>query len=1164
MLSLATRLLPDAVQVTVGDFSGRLVNRFELDAVHVRIPEAEMTVERVSVEWRLADLLRRRVHARSVRIERVSVQWLDETPGEAPRPAVSADSAGSTTPPFSDLPVHVSVDSIFLGSLTVRRGDSVWVEDAAVRASGTPEDYGLEIAATATIPGLPAASVYAGGRGSNRALRVDSLAARVLEGSVSAEGIVSWWPEIGWNVSARVDTVRPAGLLPDPEEWTGALSSRLSAVGGLTAAGTLKAELEVDTLHGVLRGESVEGAFSIRADGRELDIRDANLAWGPARLRASGTAADSLDLSFELRIPDLALLVPGAAGRVTARGRAAGTRAVPRIQTAFDAEAVQFAEVRVGAASGEAELDFAGPLRGSIETRALRLAGYEADSATLVLTGRRSDHRLEAMAHGAGVELQMAVEGSLNQDNVWSGTIGAFRFAADTLGSWALGEPASLQLGAGEVRLDGACLDSAPTRICAEGEYGNGAFRADATVDSLDLSRFDRFLPDDLSVRTIVEGEVRLDFDPEDGLQGTVGIRTSAGELTLPSREGTRTLRFAPAVLTAEAGSGGTRGEFELHLTDTASVRLLDATGWFETPAMIRTMEDLTSVRGHSVSVHAELGSEDLSFLSKEILPRWSVEGSFTADTDVDISPDGGLDGRLTAATEGLTLRNTARAQGWILNVDPANLQLEVGPEGLSGTTDMVISSPQDGELLTAAGRIRLPSFTSLEFEPDRQPVEGSLEVRLGSLEIVPAFTLDVAEAKGSFLLTTRLGGTLADITVDGEATLSDGYALLPILGLELEDIGFHAEGRPDGRIEVSGQLRSGEGLLTLSGRSERYPSAETPTVFQVRGDRVQVLDIPDVNVLASPELDLAFNGTRADVTGRVMIPRARLGFPEIPPSAVVPSDDVVIVGDTAERRQPPIPLTADIQVTLGDDVTFNGFGFAAGLRGDLRITQEAREEPVGRGEIRFVNGTYRSFGQELRIDPGALRFNGPIDNPAVDARAYVRASDGTEAGLRIGGTVQSLAVSTYSVPPRTESDVMSYILFGRPMSETSGAQSSQATNTAAVLGANMLAMSLAPSVGLDEARIDTGGSQNEAQFVVGKYLSPKVYVGYGVGLYEPISTFRLRYILSSRWSIEAITGDQQSTDLLWRIEAGGPKPPEETGEADDGAEPPSSPAGSR
>jgi hypothetical protein len=87
-----------------------------------------------------------------------------------------------------------------------------------------------------------------------------------------------------------------------------------------------------------------------------------------------------------------------------------------------------------------------------------------------------------------------------------------------------------------------------------------------------------------------------------------------------------------------------------------------------------------------------------------------------------------------------------------------------------------------------------------------------------------------------------------------------------------------------------------------------------------------------------------------------------------------------------------------------------------------------------------------------------------------------------------------------------------------------------------------MLAMSLAPTLGLDEARVETGTQQNQAQFVVGQYLNPRLYVGYGIGIYEPISTLRVRYLLSARWTIEAITGDQQSADILWRFERGGPK----------------------
>jgi len=650
-------------------------------------------------------------------------------------------------------------------------------------------------------------------------------------------------------------------------------------------------------------------------------------------------------------------------------------------------------------------------------------------------------------------------------------------------------------------------------------------------------------MPDDLSASALLQAGVSLRLEGGAPLSGRVEIATSAGTLTRTRSGETRRLFFEPIELTAASNPDGVSGSVSVHAADSTGVRLLDVSGRLESAVAIRSLEDVRGLRGHPVSAHLEVEAEDLLLITDDFLPRWDVSGSFRATADLEIDETGSLAGSLSAATESMVLRNTVRGQGWVLEVEPARLEAQVGPDGLTGDLDLVVDVPGERNLLTAIGHVRLPRLTSLDFEPEDQPIDGSLEVKVGDIGLVEAFLIEVATARGSFQLTTNVGGTLADLTVDGQADLSDGYALIPTLGLELTDIRFSAAGRPDGTVEVNGQVRSGEGRLTLTGRSERYPSAESPSVFQLRGDRFLVMDIPEVNLLAEPNIDLAFDGSTIRLTGDVAIPRARLGFPEIPPSAVTPSEDVVIVGDSVVQRKPPVPFTADITVNLGNDVFFNGFGFASNLVGSVRVQQEAAGEPTGRGEVRFINGTFRSFGQELRVDPGRLLFAGPIDDPSVDARAFVRASDGTEAGFQIRGSVQNLDVSTYSLPPKSDSDVMAYILFGRPMSETTGTEGSEASNSAAVLGANMLAMSLAPSLGLDEARIDPGASQNKAQFVVGKYLSPRLYVGYGVGIHEPISTLRLRYLLSAKWSIEAITGDQQSTDLLWRIERGGPKP---------------------
>jgi len=694
-------------------------------------------------------------------------------------------------------------------------------------------------------------------------------------------------------------------------------------------------------------------------------------------------------------------------------------------------------------------------------------------------------------------------------------------------------------------------------------EQGGMAKRISATVDSFRVERLAAFMPEGYAAQAGVDAVVDVQQLPGGAFTGTIDLQTTAGSATLPigldrdAGEESTTLFFEPIVLAVSSADGGSSAVLDLLVADSAGIQLVRVDGELDSPFAFHQLADLESLDGQPYSAHLELAIDDLEQFSASVLRRWNARGSFHVVADLDVDEDGLLEGTLSASADSLRMRNTVRQQAWRLDIDPVRVEARVGPDGLTGELELEISVVDEGRLLRADGQLRMPQLTSLNVNPDEQPVDASLSVRVDDMYFIEAFLPGVTDAHGSFDLDSQIGGSLAELTVDGQAILADGRALIPVLGLALTDIQFAATGRPEGGIDLEGQVRSGDGILTLSGRSERYPSAETPTRMSIRSERFRVIDAPEISLVAEPSLDLAFDGSKLSVTGDVRIPRGRVGIPEVPESAVTPSNDVVIVGDTLVVRDAPVPIEADIRVTLGDDVFFSGMGFNSSLAGQVRITQEAGRDPRGRGEVRIVNGTFRQLGQELRVDPGRLLFNGPIDDPAVEAQAFVRATDGTEAGFRVRGTVQNLDVTTYSVPPRSDSDIMAYILFGRPMSETTGTQGNQATNAATVLGANMLAMSLAPRVGLDEARVETGTQQNQAQFVVGKYLSPRLYVGYGIGIYEPISTLRLRYLLTARWTVEAITGDQQSADVLWRIESGGPKeePVEEAAEGAPGAD---------
>ena len=50
-------------------------------------------------------------------------------------------------------------------------------------------------------------------------------------------------------------------------------------------------------------------------------------------------------------------------------------------------------------------------------------------------------------------------------------------------------------------------------------------------------------------------------------------------------------------------------------------------------------------------------------------------------------------------------------------------------------------------------------------------------------------------------------------------------------------------------------------------------------------------------------------------------------------------------------------------------------------------------------------------------------------------------------------------------------------------------------------------------------------------------YLSPRLYMAYGIGLFEDVRTLRLRYSVASRWSLQAESGDAQSGMIQYRGE---------------------------
>ena len=74
--------------------------------------------------------------------------------------------------------------------------------------------------------------------------------------------------------------------------------------------------------------------------------------------------------------------------------------------------------------------------------------------------------------------------------------------------------------------------------------------------------------------------------------------------------------------------------------------------------------------------------------------------------------------------------------------------------------------------------------------------------------------------------------------------------------------------------------------------------------------------------------------------------------------------------------------------------------------------------------------------------------------------------------------------------------------------------------------------------LGLDEVKVEQEESIGGAALTVGEYLSPRLFVSYGFGLFNPGQIVSLRYILTDRLSLEASQAPDDTRGAIeYRVE---------------------------
>ena len=122
-------------------------------------------------------------------------------------------------------------------------------------------------------------------------------------------------------------------------------------------------------------------------------------------------------------------------------------------------------------------------------------------------------------------------------------------------------------------------------------------------------------------------------------------------------------------------------------------------------------------------------------------------------------------------------------------------------------------------------------------------------------------------------------------------------------------------------------------------------------------------------------------------------------------------------------------------------------------------------------------------------------------------------------------GTAQIPVLTVFADPSMEQSEALSYLVTGKPLSSLKSGEGDMLGTAARALGTaggDLLAKSIGSKMGIDDIGVADNDALGGAAFTVGKYLSPKLYLSYGVGVFDPGEVVTLRYLFSARWNFEA------------------------------------------
>lgn len=434
----------------------------------------------------------------------------------------------------------------------------------------------------------------------------------------------------------------------------------------------------------------------------------------------------------------------------------------------------------------------------------------------------------------------------------------------------------------------------------------------------------------------------------------------------------------------------------------------------------------------------------------------------------------------------------------------------------------------------------------------DPKPISGALVLNELDLAIFKPFFPGMRVLRGNVTMAGGLGGTLTKPQFYGDVKLSNGRIAMLDLPVNLSKVNAEAKIRGT-QATIDGTFNSGTGEGALTGTVDWQQKLQAK--LSIVGEGLVITQPPLLVAEIDPDIDIIVRpGDRyVDIKGAISVPSATIRPPEASEDIITQTEDAVVldrrlIGNIEEvlAISKPWSINADIGVDLGDDINFRGFGAVIPLAGAINITQNGTGIMRARGVVQVSRRTnINAFGQSLELNYGQVRFDGDVMKPSLSIEAAKTINSKT-VGLRVKGTTESPNITVFNNAGLTQQQAMNALVTGRIDNKSATQISeqgfkSQVTNNLAAAGLSFglsgtrsLTNQIGQAFGLQGLTVDASGSSEDTNVNVTGYVTPDLYIRYGVGVFNAQNSLSVRYQLTRRTYVEASSAAENAVDVVY------------------------------